>query len=217
LRSTRSGRDNHDVTNGIGSNRPLPSLPRTRDASISVTKLAPWIAKYASKYGTNPQLVAAIVAQESSFINHGVHRDGTGHGLIGLDDNGLLPDFEKWSGTRVGRGHRANTIAPEKQIEFLAMKLSKLTEKFHGREWEAVRAWHGGTGGRNRPHAKQYEQIIRGRIPEIAHAVPRVTGGAAAPEEMLASNFSTPVPKPVTLQSEGGTPVRGGGIDYENA
>lgn len=205
------------MTTGIGGPRPLPSLTRVRDAEISVTTLAPWIAKYADKHGVNPQIVAAVVAQESSFINHGVHRDGTGHGLIGLDDNGLLPDFERWSGSRVGRGHRANTIAPEKQIEFLAMKLAQLTEKFGGREWEAVRAWHGGNGGRNRPHAKQYEQMIRGRIPQIAHAVPRVISGAVAPEEMLASSYQPNAPRPVTLQSEEGTPIRGGGIDYETA
>lgn len=203
------------MTNGIGGPRALPTLPRARNAEIDVTTLAPWIAKYAAKYGANPQLMAAVVAQESSFVNHGVHRDGTGHGLIGLDDKGLLPDFEKWSGMRVGRGRHANTIPPEKQIEFLAMKLAKLTEKFNGREWEAVRAWHGGNGGRNRPHAHAYERLIRGRIPEIAHAVPRVTSGAAPPEELLASNFQSPTPKPVTLQSDGGTPVRGRGIDYE--
>jgi soluble lytic murein transglycosylase-like protein len=203
------------VTNGITGNRPLLPLPQHRDASISKAKLAPWIEKYAAKHGSNPQLVAAIVAQESSFINHGVHDDGTGHGLIGLDDNGLLPDFERWSGTRVGRGRRANTIAPEKQIEFLAKKLADLTDKFHGNEWEAVRAWHGGVKGRNRPHAKQYETIIRGRISEIADVVPRIRSGAEAPETMLASNFSDAPRKPVALEAGGGTPVSGRGIDYE--
>jgi hypothetical protein len=202
------------VTNGIGPRPPQP-LPQARDATISKAKLAPWIEKYAAKYGSNPQLVAAIVAQESSFVNHGVHRDGTGHGLIGLDDNGLLPDFEKWSGTRVGRGRRAHTIPPEKQIEFLAKKLADLTDKFNGNEWEAVRAWHGGVGGRNRKHAKSYERIIRGRIPEIADVVPRIRSGAVPPESALASNFVEPTRKPVTLSPGGGTPVSGRGIDYE--
>jgi soluble lytic murein transglycosylase-like protein len=186
-------------------------LPRARDAEVSVETLAPWINKYADKYGANPQLMAAVVAQESSFINHGVHRDGSGHGLIGLDDKGLLPDFEKWSGTRVGRGRAAATIAPERQIEFLAMKLAKLTEKFHGREWEAVRAWHAGNGGRNRPHAYQYERLVRGRIPEIAAAVPRFTSGAVPPE----SDFAPSAPRPVTLVADAGTPVKGRGVDYE--
>jgi soluble lytic murein transglycosylase-like protein len=204
------------VTTGIGGPRPLTTLPQARDAEVDVETLAPWIHKYADQYGANPQLVAAVVAQESSFINHGVHRDGSGHGLIGLDDKGLLPDFERWSGTRVGRGRQARTIAPEKQIEFLAMKLAQLTEKFGGDEWEAVRAWHGGNGGRNRPYAVEYENIIRGRIPEIAAAVPRVMSGAAPPEELLASSFQPATAKPVALQDQGGTPVRGG-IDYEKA
>lgn len=186
----------------------MPSLTRTRDAKISVTALAPWIAKFADKYGANPQLIAAVVAQESSFINHGVHRDGTGHGLIGLDDKGLLPDFEKWSGLKVGRGRRANTIPPEKQIEFLAMKLASFTDRFGGDEWEAVRAWHGGVGGRDRSYAKEYEQIIRRRISEIAHAVPRVTAGAAPPDE-----YQPRPAQPVRLVADAGTPVRGN-LDY---
>lgn len=199
------------VTTGIGGPRPLNPLPRTRDAKIDVSTLAPWIQRYASKYGTNPQLVAAIVAQESSFVNHGVHRDGTGHGLIGLDDNGLLPEFERWSGTAVGRGRRANTIAPEKQIEFLAQKLAKLTDKFNGNEWEAVRAWHGGVKGRNRNNAKTYEKLIRNRIPQIAAAVPRVVGGAAPP-----SRFEVAANRPVSLQPRDGEPVRGS-IDIDTA
>ena len=191
------------MTNGISPNRPLPSLPQARDQEISLETLAPWIQKYASKYGANPQIMAGIVAQESSFVNLGVHRDGTGHGLVGLDDNGLLPDFEKWSGVRVGRGRQAKTIAPEKQIEFLARRLSELTRKFHGREWDAVRAWHGGVKGRDRAHAREYEQLIRGRIPQIAAAVPRNTTGAEAP-----SGFELAVAAPVKLRvDEGRTPI----------
>lgn len=201
------------MTTGIGGPRPLTSLSHARDAELSAASLAPWIHKYAEQYGANPQLVAAVVAQESSFINHGVHRDGTGHGLVGLDDNGLLPDFERWSGTRVGRGRRAATIAPEKQIEFLAKKLGEFTEKFGGDEWEAVRAWHAGVGGRNRSNGVQYEQLIRGRIPEIAAAVPPVMAGAAPPEA-LASSYQPAAARPVALQPVDGTPVSGG-IDYE--
>ncbi|QRK12371.1 hypothetical protein JQX13_21510 [Archangium violaceum] len=43
------------------------------------------VNQYAKKYGADPKVVAGIIARESSFKNHGVHRDGTGHGLIGLD------------------------------------------------------------------------------------------------------------------------------------
>ncbi|MGV3621108.1 MAG: transglycosylase SLT domain-containing protein [Archangium sp.] len=200
------------MTNGIRTNGPLPTLPHTRNAAIGVETLAPWIHKFAAQYRTNPQIVAAIVAQESSFVNHRVHRDGTGHGLVGLDDNGLLPEFEKWAGVKVGRGQNASTIAPSKQIEFLAKKLSELTKKFHGKEWEAVRAWHGGVKGRNRSHAKEYETIIRGRISEIDHVVRPVTAGAAPPE----SNFVAHAIAPVTLTpKEQGEPVRGS-LDFEN-
>lgn len=205
------------MTTGVGGPRTQP-LPQTRNAEIDPRALAPWIHKYADKYGVNPQIMGAIVAQESSFINHGVHRDGTGHGLVGLDDNGLLPDFEAWSGVNVGRGRRANTIAPEKQIEFLAKKLADFTETLGGNEWGAVRAWHAGMRGRNRNNGVVYERLIRERIPEISAAIPRVMAGAAPPETMVASNtFAPAAPERVRLNApEGTTPVRGG-IDYEKA
>ncbi len=203
------------MTTGIGGPRPLTTLPQARDARIDKAALAPWIEKYAGQYGVDPRLVAAVVAQESSFINHGVHRDGTGHGLIGLDDNGLLPDFEAWSGVRVGRGRRAATIAPEKQIEFLARTLADFTERVGGDAWEAVRAWHAGMGGRNRANGVGYEALIRGRLPEIADVVrPHGASGTSGPEELLASRYEPAAPKPVALQPSPGAPIAGG-LDYE--
>lgn len=208
------------MTTGIGNTRPSAPLPQTRNADISPSQLAPFIYKYADQYGVDPQIMGAVVAQESSFTNYGVHRDGTGHGLIGLDDNGLLPDFERWSGLRVGRGSRANTIAPEKQIEFLAKTLSDFTERTGGDQWEAVRAWHAGFGGRNSRNGTEYESLVRGRFPEIAGVIQPANAGGAAPPEAVAMNstnsFTSPAREPMKLSSpEGTTPVRGG-IDYEN-
>jgi len=88
-------------------------LSQAPNAQLSLQQLWPTIQKYAAQYGVDPKVMAGIVAQESSFKNHTVHRDGTGHGLIGLDDNGLLPDFEKFAGMSVGRGANA-AIRPSK-------------------------------------------------------------------------------------------------------
>jgi soluble lytic murein transglycosylase-like protein len=190
----------------------LPTLSQARDAELDPTALAPWIQKYAEQYGVDPQIIGAVVAQESSFINHAVHRDGTGHGLVGLDDNGLLPDFERWSGTNVGRGRRAATIAPEQQIEFLAKTLADFGERLGGDEWGAVRAWHAGFGGRNRANGVEYERLIRGRISQVASVIAPFSAGAAPPDELLAARPAGPV----TLKpAEGSTPVRGS-VDYEN-
>lgn len=106
-------------------------------------QLWPSIQRYGRQYGADPKLLAAIVAQESSFRNLRVHRDGTGHGLIGLDDNGLLPSFERWSGTRVGRGRNARIIPPDQQIHFLAREIGRLTRKYDS-GMAAARAWHRG-------------------------------------------------------------------------
>ncbi|MEW5737761.1 MAG: transglycosylase SLT domain-containing protein [Myxococcota bacterium] len=196
------------MTTGIGGPRPLTALPQTRDATLSLEQLSPWIDKYGAQYGVRPELIAAVIRQESSFINHAVHRDGTGHGLVGLDDNGLLPDFERWSGLRVGRGRAAATIAPEKQIEFLAKTLADFTRRVGGDEWEAVRAWHAGMGGRDRPHAHDYEDLIRGHEAVVRRAM-APTAGAEAPEEgpQVASSFQPAAREPVRLDAGPGSPV----------
>jgi hypothetical protein len=92
--------------------------------------------------------------------------------------------------------------------------LSAHTEKLGGDEWAAVRAWHAGVKGRNRNNGIEYERLIRDRIPEIAASIPRTWAGAVPPDEMLASRSR----EPVTIKlDEGTTPVRGRGVDYENA
>jgi soluble lytic murein transglycosylase-like protein len=129
---------------------------------------APLITKHAKAFGVDPIIMAAIVAQESSNRNLIVHRDGTGHGLIGLDDGGLKGDFEDEYDLKVGRGSNARRIPPEKQIEFLAMTLAEGTKDF-GNVWVAVRAWHAGRAGRNRAEGKKYERDVKKRIPEVQH------------------------------------------------
>ncbi|MFP2928568.1 C39 family peptidase [Pyxidicoccus sp. 3LG] len=138
-------------------------LPQGRDAQLNLQQLWPHIEKYAQKYGADPKVLAGIIAQESSFKNHGVHRDGTGHGLIGLDDNGLLPSFEKWSGMQVGRGANAKTIPPEKQVEFLAKTIGDLTKQ-HGSSNAAAREWHRGRGNMNDARGYDYQNKIQNHI-----------------------------------------------------
>ena len=84
-----------------------PPVTAPAEGDTSFRALWPMIQHHAAKYGADPKVVAGIIAQESTWVNHKVHRDGTGHGLIGLDDNGMLPAFEKWSNFKVGRGRNA--------------------------------------------------------------------------------------------------------------
>ncbi len=199
---------------GLASRIPAP-LPVARDAYIAPEALAPWVARYAEQYGADPEVMGAIVEQESSYVNHAVHRDGTGHGLIGLDDHGLLPDFERWSGLSVGRGRNARTIPPEKQIEFLAKTLGALTEKYGGDSWEAARTWHAGAGGRDKPDGRLYEKLVRARLPNVATWL---TPGEAGGPAFAATGFDPPraTADPLRLDPGGGTPVAGGGFDIGN-
>ncbi|MCY1015090.1 C39 family peptidase [Pyxidicoccus sp. MSG2] len=156
-------------------------LPQGRDAQLSLQQVWPYIEKYAKQYGADPKVLAGIVAQESSFKNHGVHRDGTGHGLIGLDDNGLLPSFEKWAGMQVGRGANAKTIPPEKQLEFLAKTIGDLTKK-HGSSLAAAREWHRGAGNMNDARGYDYQSKIQNHINTLFPGGKTPTGTANVPD-----------------------------------
>lgn len=79
-------------------------LSGARDAQFTFQQLWPAIDRYARQYGADPHVLAAIVMQESSFKSWGVHRDGTGHGLIGLAAQG--------AGRRARRARCGTSFAP---------------------------------------------------------------------------------------------------------
>lgn len=150
------------------------TLPNDPNHSFTFQELYPTIQKYAAKYGTDPKVLAAIVDQESSFTNWIVHRDGTGHGLTGLDDGGLKPDFERWvrqtkgiPDYTVGNGGDARSIEPDWQMEYLAKTISELTNKYNGNIMAAAREWHTGAGGVWSGEGDLYESLIRQRMQEL--------------------------------------------------
>lgn len=143
---------------------PGSGLGNEPNQQFTFQQLWPPVQKYAQKYGMDPKVLAAIVYRESSFKNHRVHRDGTGHGLLGLDDNGMLSDFEKWSGMRVGRGQEAASIPPEKQLEYAAMALAQMARRHGNDSFAAARQWHRGLGGMNDELGQRYESLIRDHI-----------------------------------------------------
>jgi hypothetical protein len=147
-----------EPTGGALSNEP--------DHVFGFAELRPYVEAAATRYGADPQVVAGIIAQESSFTNWRVHRDGTGHGLIGLDDNGLLPDFERWSGLACGRGAGAICIPPVAQIDYLAKTIGELTRQY-GSAYAAARVWHRGPGLWQDTLGDRYESLIRDHIQRL--------------------------------------------------
>ena len=105
----------------------------------------------------------AVAYQESGFRNYIVHNDGTGHGLFGLDDGGLLPDYERWSGTYVGRGSLASTIPPEKQIEYAAMMLARYAQ-IYGDPYIGTQVWHRGPSLWPDAAGQNYNRLIRQHV-----------------------------------------------------
>jgi hypothetical protein len=147
-----------DPTNGELSNAP--------DHVFDFSALWPHIQAAAGQYGTDAQVVAAIMRQESGFKNWRVHMDHTGHGLFGLDDNGLLPDFEQWSGQSYGRGDNARSIPPKPQIEYCCKIIAAYSAQF-GSAFNAARVWHRGPGLWQDDRGTNYEALIRQHIQSL--------------------------------------------------
>lgn len=137
------------------------------DHAFTLEELWPTIKVAGEKYGYDPKLIAGMARQESTFHNYRVHRDGHGHGLFGLDDRGLLPEFERWSGRNIGRGEDAAIIPPELQIEFAAWQLKKYADYYPGESdgaYVALRAWRAGGTGRVEQKAFDYVQLILSHV-----------------------------------------------------
>ncbi len=153
-------------TPGSGSVSSLEPFSTRADAKIGFNALYPSLQKIARKYKVDVKLLSAVVYQESTFTNWRVHPDGTGHGLVGLDDNGLLLDFERWACMKVGRGQLARTIPVAPQLEFLGMRMKQMVRKY-GNSMAAARAWHRGAGGMWDALGDKYANLITNRINQL--------------------------------------------------
>lgn len=133
------------------------------DHLFSLEQLWPVIKAAGTEFGFDPQVEAGIMFQESSWRNWRVHADGTGHGLLGLDDHGMLPGFEAWSGIVVGRGQAAISIPIVPQIRYGALALADYARRLGG-PYAAARAWHRGEALMNDPAGRRYEALIRAHV-----------------------------------------------------
>jgi hypothetical protein len=160
----------------LASDTGLTSEP---DHHFTFQELWPTIQTAGDRVSFSSEVLAGIIQQESSFTNWRVHNDGTGHGLLGLDDNGLLPGFEQWSGLRIGRGLNAVSIPVVPQITYAAIVLAKYAQTY-GDSYAAARAWHRGQGAMNDALGQAYEQLIRKHVADLF-------GGGAPPQPPVSS------------------------------
>jgi hypothetical protein len=150
-----------DPAGGLGD-----GLSMEPDHQFTFAELWPVIEAATAEYGADPQVMAGVIEQESTRHNYRVHLDGTGHGLAGLDDHGLLPDFERWSGLAIGRGATAAIIPPGMQIAYLALTLAAYSARL-GSPYQAARAWHRGESQWGDAAGDRYEALVRGHITRL--------------------------------------------------
>ena len=131
------------------------------DHRFTLNELWPTIVTASTAF--DPRVVAAVAYQESGFKNYVVHADGTGYGLFGLDDNGMLPAFEQWSGIQMGRGRNHRSVSPTIQIAYAAYQLARYASVY-GDQYAACRAWHRGGGLMNDSRGYNYEALIRSHV-----------------------------------------------------
>jgi len=145
-----------------------PNQSVTAQEAVRMVRLLPTIADAAHRHGIDGRYLAAVVMQESrgiNYLNHSKAQGGFGtaedRGLVGLNDKGLMPAFERFIGQSYGRASsRDQKSIPERaQIEFLAYTLAARSTALRSMN-EALREWHAGAGGRNKPQARNYEASV---------------------------------------------------------
>ncbi len=133
---------------------------------FSLGELLPHFRIAGARWGADPRVIAAVCAQESSFVNWHTHRDGTGHGLFGLDESGGLREYEAWTGVPCGRGLATIVLPPELQIEFFAWWLVQKSAEY-GFTSTALRVWHRGPGLYGDERGAAYVSLIDGWIAKL--------------------------------------------------
>ncbi|MGA9522413.1 MAG: hypothetical protein WBV82_13170 [Myxococcaceae bacterium] len=158
------------------------SLDPIANKAYTYGELKPYIDASAKKYGVDPYLIAGMLKKESTFTNWIHHKNPQAHGLIGVTENGMLPEFEAFASQQLGKkvtygkGTNAKPLHPDLQIEFLAKKLDEIKKK-HGLQshQQAAGAWYLGdfAGVKNHLHkAATYQQQLQKNINQVKQGTP---------------------------------------------
>lgn len=142
----------------------LPTRPG--GARFTYPELRPAIESSARRHRVSPMTIAGIIAQESSYRNLVIHRDGTGRGLIGLDSGGQLDNYLRWAGApAIDPAGDERVLTPEVQIEFLAMRIREMMDDNGWTEARAIIGWH--ASARFDIEAQDYGDHVRDKITAV--------------------------------------------------
>jgi hypothetical protein len=151
-------------------------------------RYAPEIATAARKHGLDPELLAAVAAQEtggpgSNAGNNVVGDGGHGHGVFQIDDR--WHDFAK----------TADAMDPEKNAEYAAGMISGLLHRFGGNVHEALSAYNAGSPNATGTRTQWSDGQNLGYADSVLEHYRRLTG-TAAPESSGGNAPSAAAPAP---------------------
>jgi Transglycosylase SLT domain len=178
-----------------------PIVSRLATAGVS---FAPEIAGAARRHGLDPQLLAAVAAQETggpdTNAGHNIVGDGGhGHGLFQIDDR-----WHPFASTPAA-------LDPAKNADYAAGMLSGLIKQYGGNVHEALSAYNTGSprapgtktrwsDGSDLPYAdsvlRHYGRLsgretVTGNAPAISGSGVLTAGSAGSPESSAAAEIAT--------------------------
>ena len=150
--------DYENILKNLNTSGQKPILSATTTSTISdlkdrsKIKFSEYIEKYSSKYGVDPNLVASVIKQESSFNPNAVGpqtKKGRAKGLMQI-----MP--ENISGIKL-----ENPFDPEENIDKGTKYLASLIKKYKGNISKALAAYNWGMGN--------VDKFDKGKIEKIDH------------------------------------------------
>ena len=167
--------------------------PTASQLAASGVAFAPEIAGAARRYGLDPDLLAAVAAQETGGPGSNAGRNivgdgGHGHGIFQIDDR-----WHPFASTSAA-------MDPTQNADYAAGMISGLLKRYGGNLHEALSAYNGGSGSAQGTKTRWGDGADLGYADSVMRHYQRLMGGGALPDSAHSSAIAE---SPATIASVG--------------